>query len=61
VLAKLRAEVNKALATTDARDRLNSAGGLEPHATTPEVFAALIRSDYNKYGKVVKDVGVRVE
>ena len=61
VLAKLRAEVNKALATTDARDRLNSAGGLEPHATTPEVFAALIRSDYNKYGKLVKDVGVRVE
>ncbi len=61
VLAKLRAEVNKALATTDARDRLNSAGGLEPHATTPDAFAALIRSDYSKYGKVVKDVGVKVE
>jgi tripartite-type tricarboxylate transporter receptor subunit TctC len=61
VLAKLRAEVSKALATTDARDRLNAAGGLEPHATTPEAFAALIRSDYSKYGKVVKDVGVKVE
>jgi tripartite-type tricarboxylate transporter receptor subunit TctC len=61
VLAKLRAEVNKALATTDARDRLNSAGGLEPYTTTPDAFAALIRSDHNKYGKLVKDVGVKVE
>jgi len=61
VLAKLRAEVNKALTTTDVRERLNSAGGLEPHATTPETFAALIRSDYNKYGKLVKEVGVKVE
>lgn len=61
VLAKLRADVNQALATTEARERLNSAGGLEPHATTPEAFAALIRSDYNKYGKLVKEVGVKVE
>jgi tripartite-type tricarboxylate transporter receptor subunit TctC len=61
VLAQLRAEVNKALATADAKDRLNSAGGLDPYITTPEAFAALIRSDYKKYGKVVKDVGIKVE
>ena len=61
VMARLRDEVNRALATADARDRLNSAGGLDPYITTPEAFAALIRSDYKKYGKLVKDVGVKVE
>lgn len=30
------------------------------HDTTPEAFAALIRSDYDKSGRLVRDVGVRV-
>jgi tripartite-type tricarboxylate transporter receptor subunit TctC len=61
IMARLREETNKALATSDAKERLNTAGGLDPFVTTPDSFAALIRSDYKKYGKLVKDVGVKVE
>ncbi len=31
------------------------------YATTPEEYAKLIREDYERYGKVVKQAGVRVE
>lgn len=61
LMAQLRREVNKALAAADVKEKLNAAGGLEPHVTTPEAFAALIRRDYEKYGKLVRDVGVKVD
>ncbi len=61
MLAKLHAEVNKLLAETETRGRLNAAGGLEAYRTTAEEFAALIRRDYEKYGKLVRDVGVKVD
>jgi tripartite-type tricarboxylate transporter receptor subunit TctC len=61
VLVRLRAAVDKALAAPDVRQKLNSAGGVEPFATTPEEFAALIRRDYDKYGKIVKTTGIRLD
>jgi tripartite-type tricarboxylate transporter receptor subunit TctC len=61
VLARLHAGVNKVLAETEIRSKLNAAGGLEPYITTAPEFSALIRRDYDRYGKVVKDVGVKVD
>jgi tripartite-type tricarboxylate transporter receptor subunit TctC len=61
VLLRLRAAVTKALAAPEVKERLNSAGGLEPFASTPEEFAVLIRRDYDKYGKIVKAIGIRVD
>jgi tripartite-type tricarboxylate transporter receptor subunit TctC len=61
VLASLHAEVNKLLAEPETRKKLNAAGGLEPYITTPAEFADLIRRDYDKYGKIVKSVGVKVD
>ena len=61
VIERLRGAVAKALASPDVKEKLNAAGGLEPFATAPEQFAALIRSDYDKYGKVVKAVGIKVD
>ncbi len=49
------------LAEPEVRARLNAAGGLEPYITTPEEFTAQIRRDYDKYGKLVKDIGVTVD
>ena len=43
------------------KEKLNAAGGLEPFVSTPEEFAALIRRDYDKYGKIVKAVGIKVD
>ena len=36
-------------------------GSLEPLVLSPADFAALIRSDYEKYGKVVKEIGIKIE
>ena len=60
-LARLRAEVNRALLAPDIRERLTNAGGVEPWITTPDEFAAEIRSEYAKYAKLVKDVGAKVD
>ena len=60
IIAKLHAEVVKALNTPDMRERLNSVG-TEPVGNTPEEFAAQIRNDIIKYGKVAKIAGIRAE
>jgi tripartite-type tricarboxylate transporter receptor subunit TctC len=61
VLARLRAEVKEALASPDVKAKLNQAGGLDSFSSTPEEFAALIQRDYDKYGKIVKEIGVKVD
>jgi tripartite-type tricarboxylate transporter receptor subunit TctC len=61
LMAQLRREIGKALASPDVKEKLNASGGLDPYATTPEAFAALIRRDYEKYGKLVRDIGVKVD
>jgi tripartite-type tricarboxylate transporter receptor subunit TctC len=61
VMSRLRSETNAVLATADVRDKLNGAGGLDPLATTPEEFVALIRRDYEKYGKLIRDTGIKAD
>ena len=61
VVARLRGEVNASLAEPEVRQRLEAGGGLEPLATTPEAFAALIRSDGEKYGALIREIGIKVE
>ena len=59
VLTKLRSEIRKAQALPEVREKLGAGGGLEPFVTTPEEFAALIRRDYERFGKLIKDVGIK--
>jgi len=59
VLVKLRSEIRKAQALAEVREKLGAGGGLEPFSTTPEEFAALIRRDYERFGKLIKDVGIK--
>jgi tripartite-type tricarboxylate transporter receptor subunit TctC len=61
VLDKLRAELNAVLAMPDVKERLISTGAGEPYITTPAEFAALWRSDYESYGKVIKAIGLKVD
>jgi tripartite-type tricarboxylate transporter receptor subunit TctC len=60
-LSRLRAEIRKVLEMPDVKEKMNSAGGLDPYITTPEEFQALIRRDYAKYARVVKDVGIKLD
>jgi tripartite-type tricarboxylate transporter receptor subunit TctC len=60
-LARLRAEMKRVLESPDVKQKMNAAGGLDPYLAGPEEFAALIRRDYEKYAKVVKDIGLKVD
>ena len=60
-LAKLRAELKRVLETPDVKQKLNAAGGLDPYIASPEEFAALIRRDYAKFAKLVKDINLKVD
>jgi len=61
ILARLRTEVNKTLATPDTREKFSRGGALAPYISTPEEMAELIRSEYAKYGKIAKEIGVKVD
>ena len=60
VITRINADMNAALKTAALRDLLG-AQGAEAAGGTPEEFAALIKRDYAKWGKVVKASGARVD
>ncbi len=49
-----------AIADREVRERFFT-NGVEALGTTPEQFAAFIRSEYAKWGKVVRAAGVKSE
>jgi tripartite-type tricarboxylate transporter receptor subunit TctC len=61
IAARLRTEVNAVLAQSDVMDKLAAAGSGDPYITTQAEFAARIRADYDKYGKVIAAIGLKVE
>jgi tripartite-type tricarboxylate transporter receptor subunit TctC len=56
IVARLNQEINRAMKLPDVSEKLVGAG-LIVVAESPEYFANLIRSDYAKYGKLVRDIG----
>jgi tripartite-type tricarboxylate transporter receptor subunit TctC len=61
VLARLRAETDRILLLPDVKEKLSNAGGVEPWITTPEEFSAQMRSEYETYGRLVKQVGAKID
>ena len=60
VVARLNAEINKALASSTVKERF-AAIGAEPAQTSPQQFGELIRREYVKWADVVKRSGARVD
>jgi len=61
VLARLRAAIASALRTSDVIEKLKASGGVEAWITTPEEFTAAIRADYDKNGKLVREIGIKLD
>jgi tripartite-type tricarboxylate transporter receptor subunit TctC len=61
IVSRLRSEANAILAQADFAEKLGTAGSGDPYITTPADFAARIRSDHARYGKLIKDAGVKVD
>ena len=60
VVARLHGEIVKIMASPDAQNRIGALGA-EIKTTTPEQFAAYIRSEQAKWGQAIKDSGARVD
>lgn len=60
IVSRLHAEIVKVLAVPDVRERLLSQS-TEPVGNTPSEFAAFIKSEHAKWGKVIRDANVRVD
>jgi tripartite-type tricarboxylate transporter receptor subunit TctC len=60
IVALLNQEINRAMMLPDVKDKL-TAIGLTVVAETPESFARTLRSDYEKYGKLIRTIGLQVQ
>ena len=60
IIDRLHQELTRALRAPDMKERLNSLG-LDGVGSTPEEFAAYIRSETEKWAKVIKAMGIKAE
>jgi tripartite-type tricarboxylate transporter receptor subunit TctC len=60
IVARLNAEIGKALADGAIRERYAQAA-LEPVGGTPDAFAQLVRDDYAKYGRLIRELAIKVD
>jgi tripartite-type tricarboxylate transporter receptor subunit TctC len=61
ILDKLRTEVAAALARPDVQSALSKRGAGEPYLVPVADFSARISQDYETYGKLVKEIGLKVD
>ncbi len=58
VIKKLNEAVNAALADPDVRGKIVKSGAV-PVGGTPEALAAFMRSEYDKWGRIVREHGIK--
>lgn len=60
VVAKLNHEINQILTEPNIKERFAELGG-DPLIKTPEEFTAMMQAETDKWGKVVKATGLRID
>ena len=58
ILARLSAELQKAAAEPDARERF-AAAGIVPDTSTSDELGAVLKNEIAKWSKIIKDAGIR--
>jgi len=59
VVARINGEINKALASPEVQERIEKIGGLPGPIKTPDEIQAMVKSDYERWGKVVRAAGIK--
>lgn len=60
LVQKINADVNDVVKSRDVADKF-AAQGAEPYLTTPQEFAAVLKADIDKWGRVVKASGASMD
>ena len=60
IVARLNAEVRRALQTTEVRERALTSGA-EPAPSSAEEFAKLVRNEYARWGQVIRTANIKPE
>ncbi len=60
IISRLNMEIAKILRTQEAHDWFAEQGG-EPIIETPEEFAAFIKTEYSRWGKVIREAGIKAD
>jgi tripartite-type tricarboxylate transporter receptor subunit TctC len=60
IISKLNAEIGRILALPDVKEKLATAG-IEPAHNTPEQMAAYARDESAKWGKLIREKGLKVD
>ena len=60
IIDKLNGEINRALKLSDVTHNL-STQGIDPWPGTPDEFATRIKADYERYGKLIKLTGAKID
>lgn len=58
IVEKLKTEIHKALAAPDVKERLASLGA-EVAPTSPQELAELVRSEHERYGKLIREANIK--
>ena len=61
VIAKLRSEIHAVLRMPDIAKKLLDSGSGEPSLISVEEFSAMIADDFVRYGKTIRDTGIKVD
>ena len=60
IISRLNREITKILKTQEARDWFAEQGA-EPIIETPEEFGAFIKSEHSRWGKIIREAGIKAE
>jgi tripartite-type tricarboxylate transporter receptor subunit TctC len=60
IVDRIAADTAKVLAMPEVREKL-AAIGLETVGNSPAEFAAIVRKDYEKWGKVIRDANIKLD
>jgi len=60
IVARLNAEIRQAVAAPEVREKLIAQGAV-PQASTPAELQALIKSDLSRYGRIIREKGLKAE
>ena len=61
IVGRLHADIVKAMQTPEVKAKLEGIGADGSVSRSPEEYAALVKSDTQRYAKVIKDIGLKID